>query len=86
MHPNPPAMQLRSQPVTNAEFTKALGRVLHRPTVFPLPAFAARLAFGEMADELLLGSTRVIPTRLQAAGYQFLHPEIEAALAASIRA
>ncbi len=81
-----PVNAVAPQPVTNAEFTKALGRVLHRPTVFPLPAFAARLAFGEMADELLLGSTRVIPTRLQAAGYQFLHPEIEAALAASIRA
>ncbi len=73
------------QPVTNAEFTKALGRVLHRPTIFPLPAFMARLALGEMADDLILGSTRVVPTRLQAAGYQFQNPEIEAALAAIIR-
>lgn len=74
------------QPVTNAEFTKALGRVLHRPTIFPLPAFMARLVLGEMADDLILGSTRVIPTQLQAAGYQFLNPEIEAALTASIHA
>ena len=81
-----PVNAVAPQPVTNAEFTKALGRVLHRPTVLPLPAFAARLAFGEMADELLLGSTRVIPTRLQAAGYQFQFPEIESALAAAIRA
>ncbi len=80
-----PVNAVAPQPVTNAEFTKALGRVLHRPTVLPLPAFVARLAFGEMADELLLGSTRVIPTRLPAAGYQFLFPEIESALAAAIR-
>ncbi len=80
-----PVNAVAPQAVTNAEFTKALGRVLHRPTVLPLPAFMARLAFGEMADELLLGSTRVIPTRLKAVGYQFLHPEIETALAAAIR-
>ena len=81
-----PVNAVSSQPVTNAEFTKALGRVLHRPTIFPLPAFMARLALGEMADDLILGSTRVVPTRLQAAGYQFQNPEIEAALTASIRA
>lgn len=81
-----PVNAVSPQPVTNAEFTKALGRVLHRPTIFPLPAFMARLALGEMADDLILGSTRVVPTRLQAAGYQFQNPEIEAALAAIIRA
>ena len=80
-----PVNAVSPQPVTNAEFTKALGRVLHRPTIFPLPAFMARLALGEMADDLILGSTRVVPTRLQAAGYHFQHPEIEAALAVSIR-
>lgn len=79
-----PINAVSPQPVTNAEFTKALGRVLHRPTIFPLPAFMARLVLGEMADDLILGSTRVIPTRLQAAGYPFHNPEIEAALAASI--
>jgi hypothetical protein len=66
--------------VRNLEFTKALGRVLSRPTVMPLPAFAARLAFGEMADELLLASARVEPARLLASGYKFRHPELEEAL------
>lgn len=72
-------------PVTNLEFTKALGEVLHRPTIFPLPAFMARLVLGEMADDLILGSTRVIPSRLQSAGYAFSHPEIGEALAYAIR-
>lgn len=68
------------QPVTNLEFTKTLGRVLGRPTVFPMPTFAARLAFGEMADELLLASTRVDATRLTSSGYAFRYPELEGAL------
>ncbi len=68
------------QPVTNAEYTKTLGRVLVRPTIFPMPAFAARLAFGEMADALLLSSARLEPARLQATGYAFQHPELEGAL------
>lgn len=67
-------------PVTNYEFTKTLGRVLSRPTLFPMPAFAARLAFGEMADALLLGSAKVLPTRLQEAKFEFQHPQLEAAL------
>ncbi len=66
--------------VTNLEFTKTLGRVLGRPTVLPVPAFAARLAFGEMADAILLSSARVVPARLQEAGYKFQHPELEGAL------
>lgn len=66
--------------VTNAEFTKALGGALGRPTIFAVPAFAARLAFGETADELLLASTRVEPARLKEAGFEFKHPEIEGAL------
>ena len=65
---------------TNAEFTKALGHVLGRPTLIPLPAFAARLALGEMADALLLASARVIPAKLQQTGYQFEHELIEPAL------
>ena len=65
--------------VSNREFTKTLGRALHRPTIFPLPAFVARMAFGEMADELLLASTRVLPKKLIDSGYQFLHPELEEA-------
>lgn len=77
-----PVNVVSPQPVTNLEFTKALGSVLHRPTVMPLPAFAARLAFGEMADALLLSSSRVLPTRLQEAGYTFRHPELTAGLRA----
>ncbi len=67
-------------PVTNAEFTKTLGKALSRPTIFPIPAFGVRLAFGEMADALLLSSQRVEPERLKAAGYQFGYSQLEAAL------
>ncbi len=67
-------------PVTNQEFTKTLGRVLKRPTVFPMPSFAARWALGEMADELLLASARVLPQRLQEHGFEFHHSELEPAL------
>ena len=67
-------------PVTNLEFTRALGRVLKRPTLSPLPAFVARTVFGQMADELLLASARVQPARLQETGFQFRHPELEPAL------
>lgn len=66
--------------VDNRAFTKTLGRVLRRPTVIPLPAFAVRLLFGEMGQELMLGSTRVEPTRLAESGYEFAFPELEAAL------
>jgi uncharacterized protein (TIGR01777 family) len=66
--------------VTNREFTKALGRVLGRPTVAFLPAFAARLLFREMADELLLASARVEPAKLVASGYRFRFPELEGAM------
>jgi len=69
-------------PVTNADFTEALGNVLSRPTLFSVPAFAARLAFGEMADELLLSSAKVEPERLKEGGYQFKHPELSSALKA----
>jgi uncharacterized protein (TIGR01777 family) len=68
------------EPVTNAEFTKTLGRVLRRPTVVPMPAFAARLLLGEMADALLLSSARVLPRRLEASGYRFRCPALEGAL------
>ncbi len=68
------------QPVTNLEFTKALGKALSRPTLFPLPAFATTIAFGEMGDELLLSSTRVEPVRLKESGYTFQHKNIEEAL------
>lgn len=71
-----PVNAVSPQPVTNAAFTKGVGEALHRPTLIPMPAFAARLVLGEMADSLLLASTRVVPERLTAAGFQFDHPEL----------
>ncbi|MFI1919512.1 TIGR01777 family oxidoreductase [Nocardia sp. NPDC020380] len=71
-------------PVTNAEFTRAVGRVLHRPTPLPVPAFALRLAVGEFADEGILHGPRAIPTVLEDAGYTFQHPTIGAALTATL--
>lgn len=67
-------------PVTNREFTKTLGSVIHRPTVLGIPSFAARLALGEMADELLLSSTRAVPEHLEKIGFRFEHPELKEAL------
>ena len=75
-----PVNVVAPHPATNLGFTKTLGRVLGRPTLFPMPAFAARLAFGEMADALLLSSTRVDPQALVATGFKFQYPELEAAL------
>jgi uncharacterized protein len=75
-----PVNAVAPQPVTNQEFTTMLGQVLRRPTRFPMPAFVARLVFGEMADALLLASTRVAPVRLQASGYTFQYPALEGAL------
>jgi uncharacterized protein (TIGR01777 family) len=67
-------------PVTNEEFTKTLGHVLNRPTALAIPPFAARLAFGEMADEMLLASQKVIPKKLADAGFVFRYPELEPTL------
>jgi uncharacterized protein (TIGR01777 family) len=67
-------------PVTNREFMKALGCVLRRPALFALPAVAARLAFGEMANALLLSSQRVEPAKLVASGHRFRFPELDGAL------
>lgn len=67
-------------PVTNAEFTKTLGHVLSRPTLFPVPEFGVRLAFGEMADALLLASQRVEPRVLKERGFGFNWPALEPAL------
>jgi len=77
---NGPVNLVSPQSVTNREFTKALGMVLSRPTVLPMPTFAARLAFGEMADALLLASTRVVPGALKASRHNYLYPELEPAL------
>lgn len=68
------------EPVSNAIFTQALGRVLGRPTAFPLPAFMVKALFGQMGEEALLGSQLVLPRRLEAVGYRFGQPEVEAAL------
>ena len=68
------------QPVTNREFTTVLGRLLRRPTICPVPAFGVRLLFGEMADALLLSSTRVKPKRLLDTGYVFQDADLESAL------
>ena len=75
-----PVNAVAPNPVTNAEFTRALGRALRRPALLPLPAFAARLALGSMADELLLASARAEPARLLDTGYAFAHPHVETAL------
>jgi hypothetical protein len=75
-----PVNAVAPNPVTNLVFTKTLGGVLGRPAIFPMPAFAVRLAFGEMGKELLLASTRIEPTRLLKAGYLFRFPQLEGAL------
>ena len=67
-------------PVTNAQFTKALGKALHRPTVFPVPGVGAKLVYGEMAEEALLGGQRALPARLLDAGFTFALPNLEDAL------
>ena len=75
-----PVNLVAPSPVRNEEFTRVLASVLRRPAVFPVPAFAARLAFGEMAQELLLSSQHVVPERLLTSGYSFRFRELRAAL------
>jgi len=76
-----PVNAVAPRPVTNREFTEALGKALSRPTPLPVPAFALRLAVGrEMADALLLASARVVPRRLEETGYPFRFPELPSAL------
>jgi uncharacterized protein (TIGR01777 family) len=70
----------------NAEFTRALAKVLHRPAIFPLPAFVVKTLFGEMGESLLLASARVQPAKLEAADYRFRHPELDEALASILGA
>jgi len=72
-------------PVTNEEFTKTLGEVLYRPTFLPLPQFAISMIFGEMGDALLLASTKVLPKRLEDAGFKFKYPQLQAAIEQAIR-
>lgn len=72
-------------PVTNAEFTKILGSVLSRPTIFPMPAIVARTVLGQMADELLLASQRVEPAKLLSSGYAFQWPDLRQSLQALLQ-
>ena len=72
------------EPVTNAEFTATLARVVNRPALFPVPSMALNLIFGEMAQATLLASQRVMPRRLLAAGYVFRHATLESALSAAV--
>ena len=75
-----PVNMVAPRPVTNAEFTKILAGVLGRPAIFPLPAFAVKLAFGEMGETVLLGSQRVEPSQLVASGYPFRFRDLRASL------
>jgi uncharacterized protein (TIGR01777 family) len=76
-----PVNMVATKAVTNAEFTKTLAAALHRPAIFPMPALAARLAFGQMADELFLASQRVEPTKLVRSGYPFHYVDLGRSLA-----
>ncbi len=80
-----PVNTVSPNPVTNAEFTKTLASVLSRPAIFPMPSFAAHLVFGQMGDELLLGSQRVEPAKLTASGYVFQKPDLRQALSAILK-
>lgn len=73
-------------PVTNLAFTKALGRALHRPTIFPLPSFVVSTAFGQMGEEMLLGGQRAEPRKLEAAGFTFGEPDIDSGLERALAA
>jgi hypothetical protein len=75
-----PVNLVAPKPVTNEEFSQILATVLSRPAIFPVPAFAARLVFGEMADELLLASQRIEPARLISSGYPFRFPILKKSL------
>ncbi len=79
-----PVNLVSPEPVTNAEFTRKLGRALHRPAVVPVPAFLLRLTLGEMVDEMLLAGTRAIPRVLLERGYPFIHSTLEGALSAMV--
>jgi len=79
-----PVNMTAPHPVTNAEFTAAMGKVLHRPAVLPAPAFALKVILGQMAEEMLLEGAKVVPTKLQKAGFNFEYGNLNAALAAEI--
>ena len=80
-----PVNAVSPQALINYDFTKTVGKVLHRPTIFPLPAFVARILLGEMADALLLSSAHVVPEKLQAHGFQFAQPDLKSCLEHELR-
>jgi hypothetical protein len=73
------------EPARNADFMRALGRAMGRPSLVPLPEAAVRLVFGEMGEETLLASQRVLPRKLQEASFKWLHPDIDAGVRAALR-
>jgi uncharacterized protein (TIGR01777 family) len=80
-----PVNLVAPKPVTNAEFTNTLGAVLSRPTMFPAPAFVMKIAFGEMAEEVLLSSQRVEPAKLVSSGYPFQYADLRKALESVVK-
>ena len=80
-----PVNVVSPNPVTNIHFTRAIAQVVRRPALFPLPPFAVRLFFGQMGEELMLASARVMPTKLEASGYKFRYPELKPALVDILR-
>lgn len=80
-----PVNLVAPHPITNADFTGALARAVHRPALFPVPAAAIRLAFGEMGVETVLGGQRALPMALERAAFSFLHPTLDVALADALR-
>jgi uncharacterized protein len=75
-----PVNVVSPNPVTNIDFTRGIAQVVRRPALFPLPPFAVRLFFGQMGEELMLASARVLPAKLEASGYKFRYPELKPAL------
>lgn len=75
-----PVNAVSPEPLTNKQFTKGVGSALSRPTIVPMPAFMAKIALGEMAEALLLASTRVLPQKLQSSGFEFLHGDLQSCL------
>jgi NAD dependent epimerase/dehydratase family enzyme len=80
-----PANFVASGPVTNATFATTLGRVLQRPALLPVPAFALKLLYGEMARATILAGQRTLPAALTASGFEFQHPTLEQALRWELR-
>ena len=80
-----PVNAVSPNPMTNQEFTTTLGRILQRPTLLPMPAFAVKMIFGEMGREALLASCRCRPTKLFASGFTFRYPDLEPALAHALK-